>query len=216
MRGLLCRLCRYQPSPPQVRHSPLTGARSQPLSLGDNMEEGSHVRFQDSDLDALDLSERNNNEKQPTEEDMEENLEERVYSEVSEEPPKAAKRVHYKEDSEQAPRPAVRRRKRRERDNSRRERLEERGGERSEEDGMDWLPRGPKGDSRETEVLRTMVHKLSLQLGKEQGRRRETGAQLEEVNDPAWLTQLGGLVPLLVAYEEELEQVGRLQIENSR
>ena len=45
--------------------------------------------------------------------------------------------------------------------------------------------------------------------GKEQGRRRETGAQLEEVNGPAWLTQLGGLVPLLVAYEEELEEVGR-------
>ena len=54
-----------------------------------------------------------------------------------------------------------------------------------------------------------MVHKLSVELGREQGRRRETGCQLEDGDDEEaeWLTELGGLVPLLVAYEEELREV---------
>ena len=58
-------------------------------------------------------------------------------------------------------------------------------------------------------VLRAMVHKLSVELGREQGRRRETGCQLEDGDDEEaeWLTELGGLVPLLVAYEEELREV---------
>ena len=52
-----------------------------------------------------------------------------------------------------------------------------------------------------------MVHKLSVELGREQGRRRETGHQLAEDEESTWLTELGGLVPLLVAYEEELREV---------
>ena len=55
-----------------------------------------------------------------------------------------------------------------------------------------------------------MVHKLSVELGREQGRRRETGCQLDdgdEEEEAEWLTELGGLVPLLVAYEEELREV---------
>ena len=54
-----------------------------------------------------------------------------------------------------------------------------------------------------------MVHKLSVELGREQGRRRETGCHLEDGDDEEaeWLTELGGLVPLLVAYEEELREV---------
>ena len=75
-----------------------------------------------------------------------------------------------------------------------------------EEDGFDWLA-GEHGEVKEMDVLRSMVQKLSLELGREQGRRRETGAQLEEAESPSWLTQLGGLVPLLVAYEEELRGV---------
>ena len=47
-------------------------------------------------------------------------------------------------------------------------------------------------------VLRAMVHKLSVELGREQGRRRETSCQLEDGDDEEaeWLTELGGLVPL--------------------
>ena len=186
------------------------------MSLGPraSMEEASHVRFQDSDLDAIDtFTERNNNEKEVNdEEDEVVEGEERVYSEVSEvvEEPKAAKRVHYKEDMEQ-PRPLVRRRKRRERDSSRRGRMEEKRERQTKEDGQeeegfDWLA-GEHGEVKEIDVLRNMVQKLSLELGREQGRRRETGTQLEEVDSPTWLTQLGGLVPLLVAYEEELRGV---------
>ena len=49
-----------------------------------------------------------------------------------------------------------------------------------------------------------MVYKLSVELGKEQSKRRETGVQLNDLNDldeAPWLSELGGLVPLLVAYE---------------
>ena len=52
-----------------------------------------------------------------------------------------------------------------------------------------------------------MVYKLSVELGKEQGKRRDTGAQLEEIEDAPWLSQIGGLVPLLVAYEEEVKEL---------
>ena len=218
MRGLLGRLCgRAQASPQQARHSPL-----KLVAVTGDMEEGSHVRFQDSDLDALDNPafdsrmediEPNNNVVEPLEApEMEEQDEryiskEELYAQVCGDlgqPTKSVKRVHYKDQVEEVPKPAVRRRKRRERDSSRRGRMQE---ERSEEEGVDWLARG-HGDPREVEVLRSMVHKLSLELGREQGRRREVGpVMLEEVEDPAWLTQLGGLVPLLVAYEEELKQI---------
>lgn len=217
MRGLLGRLCGGSKTI-EEHHSPLTGADRRPVILGPraSMEEASHVRFQDSDLDAIDtFSERNNNEKDVNDEEDEViEGEDRVYSEVSEvvEQPKPAKRVHYKEDMEPQAMPVVRRRKRRERDSSRRERMEEKRERQTkeegqvEEDGFDWLA-GEHGEVKEMDVLRSMVQKLSLELGREQGRRRETGAQLEEAESPSWLTQLGGLVPLLVAYEEELRGV---------
>ena len=186
------------------------------------MDESSHVRFQESDLDALDINytERNNNEirANEVEADVIEEEEQRVYSEVCDPPAEqmcttsSVKRVHYREDAEPAPRPMVRRRKRRERD-SRRVRHEERRERRvdvdtnEEEDGFDWLAGAAGGSNRESEVLRAMVHKLSVELGREQGRRRETGHQLAEDEESSWLTELGGLVPLLVAYEEELREV---------
>ena len=202
-----------------------SGADRKPVCLGGAMDESSHVRFQESDLDALDInySERNNNEigAEEVEADVIEEEEQRVYSEVSSNPPPAAaeqmsntssvKRVHYREDAEPAPRPMVRRRKRRERD-SRRVRHEERRERRADineedNDGFDWLAGAAGGSNRESEVLRAMVHKLSVELGREQGRRRETGHQLAEDEESSWLTELGGLVPLLVAYEEELREV---------
>ena len=186
------------------------------------MDESSHVRFQESDLDALDnySEERNNNEirADEVEADVIEEEEQRVYSEVCDPPSEqicttsSVKRVHYREEAEPAPRPMVRRRKRRERD-SRRVRHEERRERRAETNeeeengGFDWLAGAAGGSNRESEGLRAMVHKLSVELGREQGRRRETGHQLAEDEESSWLTELGGLVPLLVAYEEELREV---------
>ena len=184
------------------------------------MDESSHVRFQESDLDALDsnYSERNNNEirGEEVEADAIEEDEQRVYSEVCDPPTQqictnsSVKRVHYREDVDPAPRPMVRRRKRRERDSRRVRHEERRRGDTNEEevkDGFDWLAGAAGGSNRESEVLRAMVHKLSVELGREQGRRRETGPQLAEDDESSWLTELGGLVPLLVAYEEELREV---------
>ena len=187
------------------------------------MDESSHVRFQESDLDALDYtSERNNNEigAEEVEADVIEEEEQRVYSEVCDPPEQmctasSVKRVHYREDLEPASRPMVRRRKRRERDSrrvrheERRERRKENNNEEEEDNnGFDWLAGAGSGSNRESEVLRAMVHKLSVELGREQGRRRETnGLQLAEEKESSWLTELGGLVPLLVAYEEELREV---------
>ena len=188
------------------------------------MDESSHVRFQESDLDALDnYNERNNNEIRDEEvaADVIDEEEQRVYSEVCNPADQmcttSVKRVHYREDVEPTARPMVRRRKRRERD-SRRVRLEERRERRKEnnnedeeeeeeEKGFDWLAGAASGSNRESEVLRAMVHKLSVELGREQGRRRETGHQLVEDEESSWLTELGGLVPLLVAYEEQLREV---------
>ena len=195
------------------------------MCLGGAMDESSHVRFQESDLDALDINytERNNNEirSNEVEADVIEEEEQRVYSEVCDPPAEqqmsttsSAKRVHYREDAEPAARPTmVRRRKRRERDSrrvrheERRERRTETNEEEEENDGFDWLAGAAAGSNRESEVLRAMVHKLSVELGREQGRRRETGHQLAEDEESSWLTELGGLVPLLVAYEEELREV---------
>ena len=195
------------------------------MCLGGAMDESSHVRFQESDLDALDInySERNNNEigANEVEADVIEEEEQRVYSEVCDPPAEqqmsttsSVKRVHYREDAEPAPRTTmVRRRKRRERDSrrvrheERRERRTETNEEEEDNDGFDWLAGAAGGSNRESEVLRAMVHKLSVELGREQGRRRETGHQLAEDEESSWLTELGGLVPLLVAYEEELREV---------
>ena len=195
------------------------------MCLGGAMDESSHVRFQESDLDALDINytERNNNEirSNEVEADVIEEEEQRVYSEVCDPPAvqqmsttSSVKRVHYREDAEPAPRTTmVRRRKRRERDSrrvrheERRERRAETNEEEEDNDGFDWLAGAAAGSNRESEVLRAMVHKLSVELGREQGRRRETGHQLAEDEESSWLTELGGLVPLLVAYEEELREV---------
>ena len=185
------------------------------------MDESSHVRFQESDLDALDnySEERNNNEirADEVEADVIEEEEQRVYSEVCDPPQQmcttSVKRVHYREDVEPVPRPMVRRRKRRERDSrrvrqeERRERRKENNEGEEEENGFDWLAEAAGGSNRESEVLRAMVHKLSVELGREQGRRRETGHQLAEDEESSWLTEMGGLVPLLVAYEEQLREV---------
>jgi hypothetical protein len=187
------------------------------------MEQGGHVRFQESDLDALDrpAGEGNNNMTDVEAEEARSGEEERVYSKVcevakTEEASRPVKRVHYREEQQEAaPQPAVRRRKRRERDSSRRARRGE-GRRReagSDGEGVDWLE-GTEGEAGETAVLRRMVHKLSVELGREQGRRRVAGpAVLEHGKEAPWLTDLGGLVPLLVAYEEELREARAAQEE---
>ena len=106
------------------------------------------------------------------------------------------------------PRPAVRRKKRKERESP--APAPAPAGV-SQEVSFDWLS-GLPGDGREegesqVSVLKNMVYKLSVELGKEQGKRRDTGVQLEDIEDAPWLSQLGGLVPLLVAYEEEVKEL---------
>ena len=104
------------------------------------------------------------------------------------------------------PRPAVRRKKRKERETS-----APAPAPVSKQVSFDWLS-GQPGDGRvppdsQLSVLKNMVYKLSVELGKEQGKRRNTGVQLEEIEEAPWLSQIGGLVPLLVAYEEEVKEL---------
>ena len=104
------------------------------------------------------------------------------------------------------PRPAVRRKKRKERETP-----APAPAPVSKQVSFDWLS-GQPGDGREPpdsqlSVLKNMVYKLSVELGKEQGKRRNTGVQLEEIEEAPWLSQIGGLVPLLVAYEEEVKEL---------
>ena len=104
------------------------------------------------------------------------------------------------------PRPAVRRKKRKERETP-----APAPAPVSKQVSFDWLS-GQPGDGRvppdsQLSVLKNMVYKLSVELGKEQGKRRNTGVQLEEIEEAPWLSQIGGLVPLLVAYEEEVKEL---------
>ena len=109
------------------------------------------------------------------------------------------------------PKPAVRRKKRKEHD------VNHKSGNglpssQTKHVTFDWLSGAHKGGAGPTEdsqlaVLKNMVYKLSVELGKEQSKRRNTGLQLDEVGDAPWLAQVGGLVPLLVAYEEELREL---------
>ena len=144
-------------------------------------------------------NEKNNN--QTVQHFVEENVgdsgdTEDVYSKVFE--PQESK------ESSHPPRPAVRRKKRKERE------VRPHAAPASKHVSFDWLAGlssegGDLVDSR-VSVLKNMVHKLSVELGNEQSKRRDTGVQLEEMAEAPWLSQIGGLVPLLVAYEEELKE----------
>ena len=129
-----------------------------------------------------------------------------VYSKVFEGPPdKAGFQPNV------IPKPAVRRKKRKDRDEIHKS-ANCPPSTKTKHVSFDWLSGAHKGGSGPGEnsqvaVLKNMVYKLSVELGKEQGKRRDTGLQLDEVGDAPWLAQVGGLVPLLVAYEEELREL---------
>ena len=109
------------------------------------------------------------------------------------------------------PKPAMRRKKRKDRDENDKSGIYLPSNS-TKQDSFDWLSGAQKGGSGSEEtsqvaVLKNMVYKLSVELGKEQSKRRDTGPQLDEVGEAPWLAQVGGLVPLLVAYEEEIREL---------
>ena len=195
----------------------------------------SHVRFQDSDLDELEnfderrelgrghSTERNNNDKkevtlaQVLEEDIAESGDaDGDYAKVFDpdipiidENSLPDVRSHSSRDY--VPRPVVRRKKRKDRDekhfvNSGKAKPQNQNNP-SKQVTFDWLSGAEQGPGSHIDILKNMVYKLSLELGKEQSRKKDTGVQLDDVEDCPWITQLGGLVPMLVAYEEELKEV---------
>ena len=170
--------------------------------------------------------EKNNNYRDPPpelstnviEEDGEEDSED-VYSKVFE-----GHEMKHENDSNistrNAPKPAVRRKKRKERDESYKSNSKcPTHVTNSKHVSFDWLSgahvtsagRGSGGEgggaNSQIAVLKNMVYKLSVELGKEQSKRKDTGVQLEDVTEAPWLAQVGGLVPLLVAYEEEIKEL---------
>ena len=170
--------------------------------------------------------EKNNNYRDPLpelttniiEEDGEEDSED-VYSKVFE-----GHEMKHENDSNistrNAPKPAVRRKKRKERDDSYKSNSKcPTHVTNSKHVSFDWLTgahvtsggRGSGGEgggvNSQIAVLKNMVYKLSVELGKEQSKRKDTGVQLEDVTEAPWLAQVGGLVPLLVAYEEEIKEL---------
>ena len=135
-----------------------------------------------------------------------------VYSKVFEEPPDKASvsfQPNLTSSSNFIPKPAMRRKKRKERDENNKS-ANYLPSTKTKQVSFDWLSGAQKGGSEENSqvaVLKNMVYKLSVELGKEQSKRRDTGAQLDEVGEAPWLAQVGGLVPLLVAYEEEIREL---------
>ncbi|XP_023346033.1 restin homolog [Eurytemora carolleeae] len=73
-------------------------------------------------------------------------------------------------------------------------------------EGFDWLESKDESPG-EVSVLKNMVYKLTQHLSKEQSRHLDTGISLTEFPDAPWIHELGGLVPLLVAYEEEIREL---------
>ena len=65
---------------------------------------------------------------------------------------------------------------------------------------FDWLSgahkggEGGAGEKSQLAVLKNMVYKLSVELGKEQSKRRDTGLQLDEAGDAPWLAQVGIII----------------------
>eukprot|EP00090_Calanus_glacialis_P018805 TRINITY_DN29127_c0_g1_i1.p1 TRINITY_DN29127_c0_g1~~TRINITY_DN29127_c0_g1_i1.p1 ORF type:complete len:585 (+),score=174.99 TRINITY_DN29127_c0_g1_i1:112-1755(+) len=193
------------------------------------MEE-SHVRFQDSDLDELENfdergrpGERNNNDNkevtlaQVLEEDIAESGDaDGDYAKVFEpenpimdEPSLHDIKSHSSRDY--VPRPMVRRKKRKDRDEKHFVQCgkvkPQHHNPPSKQVTFDWLAGADQGPGSHIDILKSMVYKLSVELGKEQSRKKDTGVTLDDVDDAPWITQLGGLVPLLVAYEEEMKEV---------
>ena len=204
------KLCGSQNSPQNVPESPLRGKNRR--QLGDVCDlDSSHVRFQDSDLDDIEHPVQsskdllNNNKVKMTniQEDPEEDSED-VYSKVYE-----AQATIHRQDV--APRPAVRRKKRKELDERYRQaKCPSHSTEKHV--SFDWLSGAHQGEADQANsqvaVLKNMVYKLSVELGKEQAKvRTNPGVQLDQVQDAPWLSEVGGLVPLLVAYEEELKDL---------
>ena len=140
-----------------------------------------------------------------------------VYSKVFEEPPDKASvsfQPNLTPSSNFIPKPAMRRKKRKDHrvENIKSGNYLPSTNIKTKQVNFDWLSGAQKGGSGSEEtsqvaVLKNMVYKLSVELGKEQSKRRDTGAQLDEVGEAPWLAQVGGLVPLLVAYEEELREL---------
>ena len=65
---------------------------------------------------------------------------------------------------------------------------------------FDWLSgahkggEGGAGEKSQLAVLKNMVYKLSVELGKEQSKRRDTGLQLDEAGEAPWLAQVGIII----------------------
>ena len=231
MKSLFGRLCGGSNSNPKSPNSPLRGAGRKPVSLGETGEmEESHVRFQDSDLDELENfdergrtgEENNNGNKHVTlaqvlEEDVGESGDaDGDYAKVYEPDNPMIDELNFQDlkngyNKEYVPRPMVRRKKRKDRDekhlvNNCKVKPVNHDNP-SKQVTFDWLAGADQGATSHIEILKSMVYKLSVELSKEQSRKKETGVKFDDVEDAPWITQLGGLVPLLVAYEEEMKEV---------
>ena len=137
-----------------------------------------------------------------------------MYSKVFEGPPNkpmSSFQPNIAPSSNIIPKPAIRRKKRKDRDENNKSGICLPSNT-AKQVSFDWLSGAQKGGSGSEEtsqvaVLKNMVYKLSVELGKEQSKRRDTGPQLKEDGEAPWLAQVGGLVPLLVAYEEEIREL---------
>ena len=137
-----------------------------------------------------------------------------MYSKVFEGPPDkpmSSFQPNIAPSSNFIPKPAMRRKKRKDRDENNKSGICLPSNT-TKQVSFDWLSGAQKGGSGSEEtsqvaVLKNMVYKLSVELGKEQSKRRDTGPQLELDGEAPWLAQVGGLVPLLVAYEEEIREL---------
>ena len=137
-----------------------------------------------------------------------------MYSKVFEGPPNkpmSSFQPNIAPSSNIIPKPAIRRKKRKDRDENNKSGICLHSNT-TKQVSFDWLSGAQKGGSGSEEtsqvaVLKNMVYKLSVELGKEQSKRRDTGPQLKEDGEAPWLAQVGGLVPLLVAYEEEIREL---------
>ena len=137
-----------------------------------------------------------------------------MYSKVFEGPPNkpmSSFQPNIAPSSNFIPKPAMRKKKRKDRDENNKSGICLPSNT-AKQVSFDWLSGAQKGGSGSEEtsqvaVLKNMVYKLSVELGKEQSKRRDTGPQLKEDGEAPWLAQVGGLVPLLVAYEEEIREL---------
>ena len=135
-----------------------------PISLIDEIE----------NIDDNKNRETNNNRKMTHIPEEPEEDSEDVYSKVYE-----SHTAHDEDQSRLAPRAAVRRKKRRELDEKHRQ---AKNPAHARHVSFDWLSGTQRGDNNsQVAVLKNMVYKLSVELGKEQNKMKKTGAQLTDV-----------------------------------